>query len=136
LPASIRDWAATGTQQLSPLYKRIHNAISGIPGVAAVALCLYSPPSNSGWGAGVWVDGHPAPGPNEDNYSSWDRVTAGYFGVIGTPIVKGRDISARDTATSQHVAVISESFARKFFGNEDPSGRHFGRKPEPAVNLK
>jgi ABC-type antimicrobial peptide transport system permease subunit len=56
-------------------------------------------------------------------------VTAGYFDVIGTPIVKGRGISEQDTAISRHVAVISEAFARKFFRNEDPIGKHFGWKP-------
>ena len=53
----------------------------------------------------------------------------GYFDVIGTPIVKGRGISEQDTAASRHVAVINEAFARKFFRNEDPIGKHFGRKP-------
>jgi len=56
-------------------------------------------------------------------------VTAGYFEVIGTSIVKGRGISEQDTATSRNVAVINEAFARKFFRNEDPIGKHFGRKP-------
>ena len=60
--------------------------------------------------------------------ASWDRVTAGYFDVIGTPIVKGRGISEQDTATSRKVAVINEAFARKFFRNEDPIGKHFGRE--------
>ena len=98
-----------------------------IPGVSSVALCLYSPQSGGGWGAGVWVDGHPAPGPRDDNFASWDRVTAGYFDVIGNPIVRGRGISEQDTAASRHVAVINEAFARKFFRNEDPIGKHFGR---------
>jgi len=49
--------------------------------------------------------------------------------VLGTPIVKGRDISEADTAASRHVAVVSEAFARKFLGNRDPIGRNFGRKP-------
>src|SRR5436305_7914169 len=52
--------------QLSALYRRIQNSIAGIPGVASAALCLYSPPGG-GWGAGVWVDGHSAPGPKDDN---------------------------------------------------------------------
>ena len=112
--------------QLSLLYKRIHDSIESIPGVSSVALCLYSPPGG-GWGSGVSVEGHPAPGPNDDNSSSWDRVTAGYFQVIGTPILKGREVSEEDTATSRKVAVVNEAFARKFFGNEDPIGRHFGR---------
>ncbi len=116
--------------ELSPLYRRIHDSIASIPGVSSVALCLYSPQSpRAGWGTGVWVDGRPAPGPRDDNFASWNRVTAGYFDVIGTPIVKGRGITGRDTAISRNVAVIDEAFARKFFRNEDPIGRHFGWKP-------
>ncbi len=117
------------TAQLSPLYRRVHDSIGGVPGVSSVALCLYSPP-NGGWGAGVWVDGHPAPGPRDENFAAWDRVTAGYFDVIGTRIVRGRGISEEDTATSRNVAVINEAFARKFFRNEDPIGKHFGTRPD------
>ncbi|MGH9614451.1 MAG: ABC transporter permease, partial [Bryobacteraceae bacterium] len=119
--------AGYGPEQLTPLYRRIHDSLSGIPGVSAVALCIYSPLEGNNWGAEVWVDGHPAPGPNDDNFVSWDRVTAGYFGVIGNPIIRGRAISGQDTAGSRRVAVVNEAFARKFFKNEDPVGKHFGR---------
>jgi predicted permease len=114
-------------EQLTPLYWRIHDALSSIPGVSAVALCTYSPLSDNNWGGAVWVEGHPTPGPNDNNSASRDRVTAGYFGVIGNPIIRGRAISERDTDASRHVAVINEAFARKFFKNEDPIGKHFGR---------
>jgi predicted permease len=117
------------TNQLSSLYRRIHDAIVGIPGVSSVALSQYSPLSGGAWGSGVWVDGRLPPGPTDDNSSMWDRVTAGYFYVIGTPIIKGRGLSEQDTATSRNVAVINEAFARKFFKTEDPIGKHFGRKP-------
>ena len=114
--------------QLPPLYRRIHDSIAGVPGVASVALCLYSPPGG-GWGSGVWVDGRQPPGPNDDNLSWWNRVTAGYFEVVGTPLLEGRDISDEDTATARKVAVVNEAFARQFFPQEDPIGKHFGRKP-------
>jgi len=114
-------------EQLTPLYRRIHDSLSSIPGISAVALCTYSPLSNNNWGSGVWMEGHPAPGPNDHNSASRDRVTAGYFGVIGNPILRGRGISDRDTDTSRQVAVINEAFARIFFKNEDPIGKHFGR---------
>ena len=117
--------------QLSQLYRRIHDAIANTPGVSSVALCLYSPPGG-GWGSSVWVDGRPAPGLRDDNSRQWDRVTPGYFEVIGTPIVEGRGISEEDTAASRRVAVVNEAFARKFFGNENPIGRHFGRNPETS----
>jgi predicted permease len=113
--------------QLTPLYRRLHDSLSGIPGVSRVALCTYSPLSGNAWGSAVWIDGHPPPGPNDDNFALRDRVTAGYFEAIGNPIVRGRGISEQDTAASQHVAVINEAFARKYFKNEDPIGKHFGR---------
>jgi predicted permease len=115
------------TNQLLPLYSRIHEAIAGAPTVSSVALCLQSPQGRGGWGAGVWVDGHLPPGPGEDNSAWWNRVTADYFEVVGTPIIKGRGITGEDTADSRRVAVVDEAFARTFFRNEDPIGKHFGR---------
>ncbi len=113
--------------QLTPLFGRIHDSLLSVPGVSAVAICMYSPLSDNNWGAGVWVDGRPAPGPNDDVFSSWERVTAGYFEAITNPILRGRGISERDTATSQHVAVINEAFARRFFKNEEPIGKYFAQ---------
>jgi len=115
------------TEQLSLLYRRIHDSIAAIPDVTSLALCLYSPQASGGWGAGVWIDGHAAPGPQEDNSAFWNRVTAGYFDVVGNAIVKGRGLSEQDTASSRKVAVVNEAFARKFFGNEEAIGKHFGR---------
>ena len=92
-----------------------------------MALCTYSPLSGNNWGGGIWVDGRPAPGPQDDNLAFWDRVTSGYFSAVGQPILRGRAISEQDTASSQHVAVINEAFAQRFFRNEDPIGKHFGQ---------
>jgi predicted permease len=113
--------------QLTTLYGRIRDSLSGLPGVSDVAVAMYSPLSGNNWGAGVWVDGKPLPGPHDDNLAFWDRVTAGYFDAIGTRIVEGRGIAVQDTATSQPVAVINQAFARKYFKQEDPVGKYFGR---------
>jgi predicted permease len=123
------------TGQLPMLYRRIRDAIANIPGVSSVALCLYSPPGG-GWGSGVWVNGHPAPGPRDDNSSSWNRVTAGYFEIVATPMLHGRAISEQDTGDSPKVAVVNEAFARKFFGNEDPIGKYFGPRPTMSREFK
>jgi predicted permease len=123
------------TEQLPALYGRIHDAIANVPGVSSVALCLYAPPL-WGWGSGVFVDGRPAPLPGNDNSAAWDRVTAEYFQVIGTPIISGRGITGEDTAASRKVAVVNEAFARRFFGRENPIGRHFGDKPGASVELE
>ena len=113
--------------QLTPLYQRIHDSLSNFAGVSAVALCTYSPQNGNNWGSLVWVDGRPDPVFSMENAVFWDRVTPGYFDVVGNPIIKGRGISERDTASSPSVAVINEAFARKFFIGENPIGKHFGR---------
>lgn len=113
--------------QLTGLYHRIHDAVSAIGGVSAVAVCSYSPQSGDSWNDSAWVDGRPAPGSKDDLLSSFDRVTPGYFDVIGNPIIHGRGITERNIETSQHVAIINEAFARKFFPHQDPIGKHFGR---------
>ena len=121
--------------QFDALYRRIHNSLSSVPGVAGVALCGYSPLNGGSWNDGVTVEGHPPPGPKDDNSSSFQRVTGGYFDVIGTPIIKGRGVLEQDTNSSRHVAVINEAFAKKFFRNEDPIGKHFGRSEVSANRL-
>jgi len=121
--------------QLAPLFDRIQHAFANIPGVESVALSLYSPLNGNNWGANVWVDGQPPPGPKESNFTSMDRTTAGYFAAVGNPILRGRGITEQDTAESRHVAVINQAFARRFFGNQNPVGKHFGRLESQSSRL-
>jgi predicted permease len=119
--------------QLPLLYRRIHESVAGIPGVASAALCLYPPQWGGGWGAAVFVEGHPPPGPGADIFAAWDRVSAQYLDTIGTPILRGRSFTEQDTATSPKVAVVSEAFARKFFPSVDPIGKRFGSTASAAA---
>ncbi len=112
--------------QLPLLYRRIHDSLASVPGVASAALCQYSPQSGHWWGAAVFVEGHPPRAPGADIFAAWDRVSTGYFETIGTPILRGRGFTEQDTASSRGVAVVSEAFARKFFPNVDPIGKSFG----------
>ncbi len=118
-------------QQLPQLYRRLLDGSAHIPGVSSVALALYAPP-NGGWFSEVFVDGRPTPAPGADYSSSWNRISAGYFDAVGTPVARGRGVTDQDTATSRRVAVVSEAFARKFFDNENPIGKHFGRTAETS----
>ena len=68
----------------------------------------------------------PRPGPNDNNNSSWDRISPHFFETVGQPILRGRGFTDEDTATSQKVAVVNQAFIKKFFPKEDPVGRHFG----------
>jgi len=56
------------------------------------------------------------------NIDVWP-VTPDYFRTMGTPLVKGRFFTERDSKESPLVAIISERLARRYFPNEDPIGK-------------
>jgi len=112
--------------RLPALYREIEDRFSSLPGIANIGLALYSPLEGNNWGECVIQQGHPAPGPNDNCGSTWDRVSTHFLSSIGVPMVRGRDFSDQDTTTSQFVAVVNETFVKRFFPNEDPVGKHFG----------
>ena len=106
--------------------QRLEQEFSALPGVKSVGVALYSTLEGNNWGEGVHVEGHPEPAPGEHIGSSWDRVSPHFFETVGQPILRGRGFTDQDTPTSQWVAVVNQSFVKKFFPKEDPIGRHFG----------
>jgi predicted permease len=113
-------------ETLPAFYRTLEDQLGSLPGVQSVGLALYSTLEGNNWGEGVFVSGRPAPGPNDHNNSSWDRVSTRFFETVGQPIVRGRGFTESDTATSQLVAVVNQTFVKKFFPKEDPVGKHFG----------
>ncbi len=112
--------------KLPALYQALEQRFGALPGVQSVGLALYSALEGNNWGETVRVEGRPEPGPNEHSGASWDRVSPQFFETVGQPVIRGRGFTDADTATSQLVAVVNQSFVKKFFPKEDPIGRHFG----------
>ena len=112
--------------RLPALYRQIEDRFANLPGVANVALAMYSPLEGDNWSDGIFVQGHAPPRPNDESWATWDRVSPSFLDSIGVPVVRGRGLTADDTASSRLVAVVNESFAKKFFPKEDPIGKHFG----------
>ena len=54
-----------------------------------------------------------------------NQVSDGFFGAMGTPLVAGRDFDQRDRPTTQQVAVINETAARRIFPGTSPLGKHY-----------
>ncbi len=54
------------------------------------------------------------------------RVSPDYLQTLGVPIVRGRNFNAQDTATSQPVALVNETFVKRFYPHDNPIGKHFG----------
>lgn len=92
-----------------------------IPGVESAAVGL-NLPFERGLNGGF----HLADGPEgkEGHMASSAYVTPEYFHVLRISLLAGRTFSDNDTSTSERVAIVNESFARKFMGKIDVVGRH------------
>jgi predicted permease len=110
-------------EKLYGLYQQLQSRLPQIPSVLSASYSLYSPMRGDNWSWGIYLEGHP---PDERNGASWDRVSPHYFDTIGTRLLRGRVIGEEDTPTSRRVAVVSQTFARKFYPKGDVIGKHFG----------
>ena len=110
-------------EKLAGLYQELARRLPQIPGVISASYSLYSPMRGDNWSTPIFIEGHPS---DEDIGASFDRVGPHYFETIGTRLLRGRVIGDEDTPISAQVAVINETFARRFFPREDPIGKHVG----------
>jgi len=103
--------------------ERVVERLRTIPGVRAAAAATFVPLGFLGYSTrDVRIEGY-VPAPGESMTFLMNRVSDGYFGTMGIPIVRGRAIAASDRADALEVAVVNESFVRRFWGTGDAVGR-------------
>jgi predicted permease len=105
-------------------YSRVLAQARQLPGVQGAAYISFLPMA---MGGGVWpveVKGQPQELTARQK-ASLRFVTPGFFSVMSIPLLTGRDVSESDTRDAQFVALVSESFVRKYWPGQDPIGRQF-----------
>ncbi|MEO8660538.1 MAG: ABC transporter permease [Bryobacteraceae bacterium] len=105
------------------LFQSLLERLSSLPGVRAATLSDNGLFSGSESADRITVEGY-KPQKRGDNSARFDQVGPNYFSVVGIPILLGRDIGIRDTATSAKVCVINETMAKFYFGDRNPIGKH------------
>jgi predicted permease len=103
-------------------YAELERRARGVPGVEAVALAEILPLGLTGLRRGVEVEGY-APAAGEDMEFGTNTVSAGYFDAMGIEVVRGRGFEPSDRAGAAAVAVVNETFARRFWPGDNPVGR-------------
>ncbi|HEY1939139.1 MAG TPA: ABC transporter permease [Candidatus Angelobacter sp.] len=109
--------------QLTRLYREIVDSLHGVPGVRGMTYSANGLFSDIDAADYIEVEGF-TPQTRRDTASRSDQSGSDYFSVLGVPIVRGRDFRPQDTAASPQVCIINEAFAKRFFANRDPLGRH------------
>jgi len=107
----------------SNLVESILDRVEALPGVNAVGTIQFLP--LSGWtnnGPFHFV-GRPRPADPMSMDSDVSTVSRGYFAAMGIPVLRGRPFGRQDRLEGPRVALVNESFVRKYSPDEDPIGR-------------
>jgi predicted permease len=116
--------------QRVPLYERVREAVLALPNVADAAISHRTPLGGGGFTPPLEIPGLPlsgTAGPPQliaaDGDVFGNLISPGWFGTFGTPLAAGRDFTEGDRQGTPRVAIVNETFARRFFGGGGALGR-------------
>ena len=106
-------------------YTQVMERIKALPGVIAVGATDELPLTMGTHTSTFSIEGRAPIDESDQSLAVQDSLaTADYFRAMGIPLIKGRAFSATDDGSATPVALINQSFARRFFPNENPIGQH------------
>ena len=96
--------------------------LKAIPGVedATFTCCL---PLAGQFGLPFTIVGRPVENQKDTPDAGWMSTTPGYYNTFKIPILRGRDFTDQDTASSTPVALINQALAKKYWPNQNPVGQ-------------
>ncbi|MGB0122101.1 MAG: ABC transporter permease [Silvibacterium sp.] len=104
-------------------YDQLLPRIAGLPGVRSAAAGWPIPFSDSDISISFDAEGH-LTSPGDKPEARTAVVTPNFFNVLRIPILRGRDFAPTDAGSAPLVAIVNQSFARKYFPGEDALGKH------------
>ena len=117
LPANL------SAERMKALAERLVVRIRSVPGVETAAATRDLPMSGVDPSLPFTIAGRPAPERGKEPVARWRAASPGYFRTMGVPMKSGREFSEGDTANSPCVAIISETMAKRFWPEENATGK-------------
>ena len=116
--------------ELQPIYRRVLERMSAVPGVVSASLSLNGPLGNSARASGIGaVEGY-ARRAGEQLRTNEEVVSADYFRTVGLRLVRGRLFGPDEDNPKGRAVVVNQTFVKRFFGNADPLGKRWGYNSE------
>jgi predicted permease len=116
-------------------YRALLDSLQATPGVRAAAVSSGIPFGAGNYSTHPMLTTEPSVLPPETKVPvDWRSVSPGYFNALRIPLLRGRDFTDADgPAPSQPVMIVSQSTARKFWGDADPIGHTLRRSAKPEI---
>ncbi len=103
-------------------YEELHRRLQDLPGVRAASLGTVLPGLGSGQ-VQFAVEGQAYAQDRDYPRGRYGQVDAGFFDAVGLTTTQGREFLHGDDGAADPVAIVNESFARKYLAGGSPLGR-------------
>jgi predicted permease len=110
--------------QRAEIFKQTLEHLRAVPGVRSASRSDGTPLGGAVGASYLKIDGEASP-VGERQLAFFNEVTSDYFVTLGTRLLAGRDFTTHDTVNSPNVALVNESFARKYLHGQNPIGRRY-----------
>lgn len=120
---SLPDALYARPAQRAAFFENLLAAVRGLPGLQAAALTTSVPGRGYPGDNGFAIPEHPAP-PGQRKYAIRIHVDPGYFAALGIPILRGQAFAPDARLERATKTIVSDAFARRYFPNENPLGKH------------
>ncbi len=111
--------------QQTKFYDQMIERVRSLPGVTDVAITSTLPLLGPSGHFRVYIEGVPDPGSERVPRVPGRSVSSDYFRLLKIPLAAGRTFTEADGEKAAKVAVINESFGRRFWPGENPVGKTF-----------
>jgi predicted permease len=108
--------------QKAEFFQRVLQQLETLPGVQSVGAVTSLPLSGSSMNFRFSVEGQPE-SPGDLHQAQYRAISQNYFHTMGIPLLKGRDLTARDGPDTAGVVIINETMAHRLFPNQEPLGK-------------
>ncbi len=113
-------------QHIAALYQRVLRSLQSQPGIESAAIVETLPIGGATESTGIRIPDWTPPQSGIRRYANYTIASPGFFATVGAPILRGREFTESDTATSMPVIVINEAMAKKFWPGQDTIGKQVG----------
>ena len=111
-------------------YRDVVTRVSALPGVESASMALTVPLGPIALGGNIKIEGYQQAAGQPSPSANMNAVSPGYLKTMRMALLRGRDFSETDTETAQHVAVINEAMAQRYWPDKDAIGQSFTREDE------
>jgi predicted permease len=114
--------AGYSDEKLGAFYTTLLERLRALPGIASASMSRYPPISEGAWTQTIGIAGTPE-SRDDTRRVYFNVVTPDYIRTVGLRLLQGRDFHASDREGAPGVVIVTESLSRRFFPNQNATGR-------------